>query len=437
MVSLGRFDGGHGIVIGLGPLPARALSLTAILALVSLQLFGCIGGATEQARIHDAAVQAGERDAGVDPGFDPGADPGADPSERDGEAGGHDGENDAGPWDAGASEGEAGDRPPGPSVEQDSGTGGTEESEGAESLDRQAGQHADEGADAETEAQAWAVGRIVFDYVDAGLTTEHLGIHIYHLAEHRLRRIADGARPRAHASGLIAFLQPCADGYRAALIDEHSMIRPVTPCSTDVPTPNTGAFLEQPHEFSYVELSPDGSQVLVSSDYRYGSQVTHETLIFSLEGERVSTFTGGYDSTWTPDGRVLMVRGDNLYLGDLASGETTQIDDGGVLNAPVNNPAVHPSGESIAFEYNGQIWLIGMDGSSPQLLAEANSRLRYPTWSPDGEMLMFTAYGEGSSEVLASFFFYDLETQEFFRRDVDDLLSSLWGAPWGPMTWLP
>lgn len=110
------------------------------------------------------------------------------------------------------------------------------------------------------------------------------------------------------------------------------------------------------------------------------------------------------------------------------------IDDGGLLQANVNNPAVHPGGEFFVFEYNSQIWRMNIDGSGAEQLLIDDKRLRYPAWSPDGKYLVFTVWDTNFTSALKSLFFYNLENKAFHRIDIDNLLTAL-GEPWGPLSW--
>ncbi len=302
---------------------------------------------------------------------------------------------------------------------------------------------ADTGTDAGAENDPMLTGKIIFDYVDGGITNEHIGVYEYDIERHELRRLAEGSRPRAHESGQVAFLQPCAQApfepyYRAALLDTEGNIRPVTPCSNQLERPpEPDSVVDGEITFSYVELSPDGELVLVTSEYSYATTTSYATRVYGLDGEPITTFERSYDSTWMPDGRVLWAYGEDLYLGDVETDDVSLIDDRDVLHAAVNNPAVDPSGERIAFEYNGQIWQIKSDGTDAQMVVYGDAPLRYPTWGPNGEFLLFTSFELGSNDIMPSFFFYEVATQWWWRLDVDDLLSSLWDQPDGPLTWLP
>ncbi len=53
----------------------------------------------------------------------------------------------------------------------------------------------------------------------------------------------------------------------------------------------------------------------------------------------------------------------------------------------VTHPSVSPDGATIAFILNGDVWLMGNDGSNARALTTGKQSVDYPTWSPDGKFI--------------------------------------------------
>lgn len=64
-----------------------------------------------------------------------------------------------------------------------------------------------------------------------------------------------------------------------------------------------------------------------------------------------------------------------------------------------NNPAVSPDGKWIAFDWNGDIWLVAASGGHVKQLTTHPARDREPKFSPDGQELAFISDRTGSPQV--------------------------------------
>lgn len=278
-----------------------------------------------------------------------------------------------------------------------------------------------------------------------------LGIVSYNLATGELLRITDGLKPHRTPSGdKTAFLQHClhipseGDFYRVAVIDTLSTITPVTPCSPDIANPTTGVFiLDDISEFSETKISPAQTFIAVTINYDILSDDQNHvvgkawnTLIYDLSGNLITELENAYNAAWLPDGRLLYAYGNQFYLTDQSLGNPTLIDDGGTLQGPVHDPAIHPDGSSFLFEYNAQIWSMNIDGSGIERLVESDKPVYDPAWSPDGNKFVFTTWRSGSpASALKSFFFVDLVNDRATRIDIEEVLD-LGGEPWGPLSWV-
>lgn len=118
-----------------------------------------------------------------------------------------------------------------------------------------------------------------------------------------------------------------------------------------------------PHASYYGSLSPDGEAVL------FVSKATGQTEIYEL---------------------------------NLTTGKTKQLTD---LEREVGSPEISPDNKWIAFTYRGnsniaQVWLMNRDGSNPRkFYGVSNQEAHDPTWSPDGSRILF-AMGKGENNKL-------------------------------------
>lgn len=112
-------------------------------------------------------------------------------------------------------------------------------------------------------------------------------------------------------------------------------------------------------------------------------------------GARQLTTDGGFDPSWSPDGRSIAYR----LLTEHDDGEIWVVhSDGTGAHDLVNDPgfsdwgpAWSPDGRSIAFNSNRAgvlaIWLMDADGSNQRQVSAGHGE--YPSWSPDGKRLVY------------------------------------------------
>lgn len=65
----------------------------------------------------------------------------------------------------------------------------------------------------------------------------------------------------------------------------------------------------------------------------------------------------------------------------------------------IREPAVSPDGQQLAFAWQGDIWVADIDGSNPTRLTIHESYETNPTWSPDGQTIVFEGYRYGNSDL--------------------------------------
>src|SRR5579864_6218388 len=64
-----------------------------------------------------------------------------------------------------------------------------------------------------------------------------------------------------------------------------------------------------------------------------------------------------------------------------------------------NNPALSPDGSVLAFDWNGDIWTVGINGGKARRLTAHPAKDRQPKFSPDGKQIAFISEREGTPQV--------------------------------------
>ena len=65
----------------------------------------------------------------------------------------------------------------------------------------------------------------------------------------------------------------------------------------------------------------------------------------------------------------------------------------------IRYPALSPDGKSIAYSYQGDIWVAGIDGTHPERLTIHEAYEYEPHWSPDGQQLVFIGNRYGNDDL--------------------------------------
>ena len=96
------------------------------------------------------------------------------------------------------------------------------------------------------------------------------------------------------------------------------------------------------------------------------------------------------------------------------------------------HPAPSPDGQHIAFSYQGDIWIMGIDGSNVTNITQSGGfDDRWPQWSPDGRRIVFSRYEDLGNGLRAN---PDIWVVDMDGRNVVQLtmnLASDWGPYWG------
>lgn len=276
-------------------------------------------------------------------------------------------------------------------------------------------------------------GLLTLDEYDWGALGGRLGVVQLELATGNKRRFLSGELPSRHPNGTTSYLQLCGTGVnRLALADASGLARVVSPCSSELPQPG-----DSRTRYGVSRLSPDAGRVAVEVVYEIYFEGTFAyTVVYDVEGAQLAQFDGLFAPAWTPDGRLLMA-GNGIYLTGAALSTPERIDDG-ALTAPVNNPAAHPDGARLVFEYNQGIWEMGLDGSGLRERVYGPMRLRYPTYSPDGSAIVYLGVPE-SNYYDRALYFTDLEVGGSYSFNLVGIIGSGPGSssivPNGPLSW--
>ncbi len=172
------------------------------------------------------------------------------------------------------------------------------------------------------------------------------------------------------------------------------------------PAPFAGSELSTENRLSF---SPDGKSILLLT----GNSSTEAWLLpFPANGTQPRRIFAQADlgigarASWMPDSRHMVLsfgRGlgatHSLWMADLKD-ETMRRLTAGTLG--YDHPSLAPDGKSVAFTTvadDFDLIALPLDGSAPRTL-EANSRNEMsPSWSPDGEQLLYSTDRTGQNEI--------------------------------------
>lgn len=151
--------------------------------------------------------------------------------------------------------------------------------------------------------------------------------------------------------------------------------------------------------------SPDGSALLVSTEqFDLNSEIYTVTATGALIDRLTFDFAFDAMAYWSPDGSsVAFMRGDpgdsDLYIMSADGTDEIQLTD---YDGYEQSPSWSPDGQRIAFVWgqketralgdDGELWVIGSDGSDPTLLLDQS--VAYPDWSPDGRHIAVWIQGD-------------------------------------------
>ncbi len=177
--------------------------------------------------------------------------------------------------------------------------------------------------------------------------------------------------------------------------------------ATDRPQPTLVPVMEATASPTADPATPTGKIVYVCQIYKV--QIGDQICIMNADGtgqRRLTTedYTRHFYPSMAPDGESVLYAqfgGENVYdIYEMTlDGQATQLTDGlGVLTAP----EISPDGRLITFTYwtpestRHTIWVMNRDGSNPHAVT---SHGWDPTWSPDGQEILFASDINGSIQM--------------------------------------
>ena len=129
----------------------------------------------------------------------------------------------------------------------------------------------------------------------------------------------------------------------------------------------------------YLELSGDAAALAVSDR----TSAAPALPVAAVAGGGSSRTASGLDGTLVFQDRS----GGTIFVHDMASGETRALTHGA-------DPAISPDGQRVAFWRDEagqhQLYLVDIDGSHERPILTRGEMVRSPSWSPDGERIVFS-----------------------------------------------
>ncbi|MHC4086248.1 MAG: DPP IV N-terminal domain-containing protein [Planctomycetota bacterium] len=180
---------------------------------------------------------------------------------------------------------------------------------------------------------------------------------------------------------------------------------------------NLGVYIVKPDGSSFCQVTPDGMNLAHPSFSPDASQIvgcsTSSMSICTKIGEcdwMTEYLTGGVHPRWSPDGNKITYSNwgqtyeSDIFVYDLNTNTSTKLTNH-VPGEPLNLAVWSPDGTKLAVAQNDRvkydICIMNSDGSGLwNLTADwATSDERYPSWSPDGQYIVFTSDISGNSDI--------------------------------------
>jgi TolB protein len=131
--------------------------------------------------------------------------------------------------------------------------------------------------------------------------------------------------------------------------------------------------------------SPDSNKIVF-----YYTDADQEIYIINSNGTGLIKLTDNALNdilpVWFPDSKkIAFLQTNDIYTMNYDGSNVVQI----TSAASINSLSVSPDGQKIAYESGGYIWTINSDGTNPVNITLTYSSGTRPSWSPDGEKILF------------------------------------------------
>jgi TolB protein len=187
-----------------------------------------------------------------------------------------------------------------------------------------------------------------------------------------------------------------------------------------------------------IDARPNGSRLVTSAERASYGDIYTISLATGATRRLTSSPANDWSPDWSPDGRQLVwVRGDELWIMGGRGQHKHPVGDGIKGMAP----AWSPNGRSILFvRPTGDIMRVRPDGTHVQIVVENDdvwgSGLVNPLWSPDGDLIAFTARRYSDVEEAVHFRIYVLRFDTGRIRNITpDLGAQGWGTDFTALDW--
>jgi Tol biopolymer transport system component len=182
-------------------------------------------------------------------------------------------------------------------------------------------------------------------------------------------------------------------------------------------------------------VSPDNHYIAFTQNFGSTDSIW---LMDRRGGNPRQVIANGWDPTWSPDGQRLLFATTlknskvQLMTSNLEGGDQQQ-----VTNLPaLRGRSAWSSDGSHIVTYSGQPWqrqiyLLGADGSNPHAITAAAGNAQGPSFSPDGQWVVFTAYFD-HPENIHGCEIYIMQIDGTHLTRLTDNNYCDWQPRWGP-----